>query len=293
MTRRDRGPDAGPPGATVVALALLLTLAGCGDAVSSRGDAVGRTVNPALADTPTATPTPPDGVPAGVDRDGVAVERVIDAHRAALANDSWTVSFTRTVSGPNGTIERSRARVLANGSRTLSTFERVRGDNRLASAHWSNATAAASRRVDWEGTVSLEGQPGDPGVPRGLDRTGGAWLVAAFLDTDPRYAGTGSTDDGAVTVIRAAEGRIERAGLPDRTTVRLRARIDADGVVRSLVLRYAVFLGGDPGVVRIELRTTAVGSTTVPRPEWVDRALANSSADGGVGTGEGSNGAAD
>ncbi|SHG76906.1 DUF7537 family lipoprotein [Halobaculum gomorrense] len=274
--RRRRGPAA-------VALALLLVLAGCGAAPGGDGD--GRTVNPALANTPTAASTPPGGFPAGVDRDGVDIERVIDAHRAALANDSWTVTITRTVSGPNGTVERSRARVLVSGSRTLSTVERLRGDDRLTSSHWTNATAAASRRVGWEGAVRLEGHPNDPGVPAGLDPTGGAWLYAAFLDTDPVYAGTEPTDAGSVTVLRATAGRLERAGLPDRRKVRLRARIGADGVVRSLTLRYEVFLGGDPGVVRVELRTTAVGSTTVPRPEWVDRALANATADGGTGTG--------
>lgn len=280
MSRPDRGPAGGRRKAA--ALALLLAFAGCADAVGSGGDASGRTVNPALADTPTATPTPPGGFPAGVDRDGVTVERVIDAHRGALANGSWTVAFTRTVSGPNGTVERSRARVLVNGSRTLSTFERVRGDDRLASAHWSNGTAAASRRVDWEGAVDLEGRPGDPGVPMGLDPTGGTWLHAAFLDINPRYAGTESTDRGTVTVLRGEAGRIERSGVPDRTTVRLRARIGDDGVVRSLSLRYEVFLGDDPGVVSIDLRTTAAGSTTVPRPEWVDRALANASAGRGT-----------
>ncbi|MXR39834.1 hypothetical protein GRX01_00460 [Halobaculum sp. WSA2] len=285
MSRRDRDPVVGRREAAALLLALLLVLAGCADAVGSGDDAGGRTVNPALADTPTATPTPPGGFPAGVDRGGVTVERVVDAHRTALANGSWTVTFTRTVAGPNGTVERSRARTLVNGSRTLSTFERVRGDDRLGSAHWSNATAGASRRTDWEGAVSLEGRPGDPGTPTGVDPTGGAWLYAAFLDTDPEYAGTESTDGGTVTVLRGKAGRIERAGLPDRTSVRLRARIGADGVVRSLTLRYEVFLGDDPGVVRIEIRTTAVGSTTVPRPEWVDRALANASAEAG-GRGE-------
>jgi len=286
VSRRDRGSADRRRGAAALALALLLVSAGCTDAITSGGDASGRTVNPALADTPTATPTPRGGFPAGVDRGGVDVERVIDAHRAALANGSWTVGFTRTVTGPDGTVERSRARVVANGSRTLSTFERVRGDDRLASAHWSNGTAAASRRVDWEGAVSLEGRPGEPGVPTGLDPTGGAWLYAAFLDVDPRYAGSESTDNGTVTVLRGEAGRIERSGVPDRTSVRLRARVDADGVVRSLTLRYEVFLGDDPGVVRIELRTSAVGTTTVPRPGWVDRALANASA-GARGPGDG------
>ncbi|MFC7135497.1 hypothetical protein [Halobaculum litoreum] len=148
---RSAADGRGPPRAAALALACLLVCAGCAG-FGGAGDAGARTVNPALAETPTATPTrptPTGGFPAGVSRDGVDVEALIDGHRAALTNGSgsWTVSLTRTVEGPEGVVERSAARVAVAGDRSLYTFERVRGDNRLASAHWSNASVSASRRV--------------------------------------------------------------------------------------------------------------------------------------------------
>jgi len=273
------------PGA--VALALLVVLAGCAGGVGDTdGGDDGRTVNPALAGSPTPATTPPGGFPAGVDADGVAADRVVDAHRSALSNGSWTVTLSRTVRGPNGTVERSNVTVRVDGERSLYAFERVRGDDRLRSVRWTDGSASASRRVDWEGTVTLAGRPDDGGVRRGLDPTGGAWLRAAFLDTSPVYAGTETTEAGAVAVVEAEEGRVERSGLPDRRDVRLRARIGADGVVRSLLLRYETFLGTDRGSVRAAVRTLDRGSTTVPRPDWVDRALANATASGtGTATG--------
>ncbi|MFC7135498.1 hypothetical protein [Halobaculum litoreum] len=126
--------------------------------------------------------------------------------------------------------------------------------------------------------MTLEGRPGDPGAPVGLDPTGGAWLYAASVDTRPSYAGTEATPNGSVAVIEAAEGRIERSGLPDRRQVRLSATVDERGVVRSLTLRYAIFLGNDPGTVAVRLRVDDVGTTTVPRPPWVAEALANATA---------------
>ncbi|MFC7069641.1 DUF7537 family lipoprotein [Halobaculum lipolyticum] len=284
MTRRTGPSDADRRRAVAVALAALLALAGCAG-VGAPGDAGARTVNPSLAETPTATPTAPTpagGFPPGVSRDGVEVERLIDGHRSALTDgaDAWSVSLTRTVTGPAGTVERSAARVTVEGNRSLYTFERVRGENRLASAHWSNASASASRRVSWRGDVTLEGRPGDPGAPVGLDPTGGAWLYASSVDTRPEYVGTRETPNGTVTLIEAAEGRIERSGLPDRRRVRLSATVDERGVVRSLTLRYAVFLGTDPGTVAVRLRVRDVGTTTVPRPPWVADALANATAEG-------------
>lgn len=257
----------------VVAISVCLVVAGC--AGFAGGDGGPRTVNPALAETPTETPTPPGGYPTGVDRDGVDTEELIAAHRTALGNGSWTVTLTRTVAGENETIERSQAVVRVDGPNLLYGFERVRGENRLATAHWSNATASASRRVSWRGNVTLSANPSEAGGPTGLDPTGGAWLSAIFVDMRAEYAGTEQTADGPITVLEATAGRIERSGVPDRRQVRLRARVDSAGVVRSVVLQYDVFLGDDPATIRIALRTDEVGTTTVPRPDWVDRALAN------------------
>ncbi|PSQ08427.1 hypothetical protein BRC97_00740 [Halobacteriales archaeon QS_6_71_20] len=231
-------------------------------------------------DSPTPTATPPGGFPAGVDADGVDVDRVVDAHRAALSNGSWTVTLSRTVRGPDGVVERSRAAVRVDGARSLYAVERVRGDDRLSSVRWTDGSASASRRVDWKGTVTLDARPNDGGIRRGLDPTGSAWLAAAFLDTRPVYAGTDSTEAGVVTVVEAEAGRVERSGVPDRRNVRLRARIGETGVVRSLVLRYDTYLGDGRGSVRIVVRTLDRGSTTVPRPDWVDRALANATTSG-------------
>lgn len=281
MARRGESSGDPPRASVTLALAVCLVVAGCAGFAGDNGGA--RTVNPALAETPTATPTPPGGFPTGVDRDGVDTEELIAAHRTALGNGSWTVTLTRTVAGENETIEQSQAVARVDGPRLLYTFERVRGENRLATAHWSNATASASRRESWRGNVTLSANPAEAGGPTGLDPTGGAWLSAVFVDMRPEYAGTEQTANGTVTVLEATAGRIERSGVPDRRQVRLRARVDGAGVVRSLVLQYDVFLGDDPATIRIALRTDAVGSTTVPRPEWVDRAFANATGDGSAG----------
>ncbi|UIO99408.1 hypothetical protein Hbl1158_12875 [Halobaculum sp. CBA1158] len=280
------GSDRGS-GAVAVALAVVLVLSGCAGALPGvAGDDAGDgpTVNPALAGTPTPEATPAGGYPVGVAADGtVDAERLVAAHRDALAtgaaaNGSWTVTLTRRIAGPDGTIERASARVRVNGSDRLYTVERVRGDARLRSVRWSNGTASASRTVDWDGNASLVGRPADGDGRRGLDTTGGDWLTAVLRGLDATYVATESTPNGSVAVVEASAGRVEQFGSPDRRQVRLTARVADSGLVRSVTLRYRISLGNEGAVERVTVATTRLGATTVPRPDWVDRALATATA---------------
>lgn len=267
----------------VVVLALLVSLAGCGGGVG--GDAGARTVNPALADTPTVspTPTPEPDYPPGVTADGVDVGELTTAHDRGLARRNSTVRFERSVVAANGTTlsvrrsvtesarERLGFRIEVNGSLPgeagppLSTF-----------AFWTNGSVTAIRSVAENGSPTYQVVPGRPPTVTAVDDSGEGVLFAAFAETAPRLAETKTVDGEQRYVIRAERDRLNRTGRPPVRNFSAVAVVTQDGVVRSYEVRYTRTYETPAGPVTAtttERFRVTVGETTAAPPPWVAAAL--------------------
>ncbi|WP_435062579.1 DUF7537 family lipoprotein [Halobaculum sp. EA56] len=281
-----------------VAVVCVVLLAGCG-AGGDRGG--GRTVNPALAGTPTAspTPTPAPDYPPGVTADGVDVRALTAAHDRALVRRNSTVRFSRTVVAADGTTLATREsvtehagdrlgfRLVANGSLPGEPDPALR-----SFAFWTNGSVTAIRSVNGTGAVSYQVVPGRPATLTGVDDSGEGLVFAAFAGTDARVAGTATVDGEEMTVIRAEHDRLNRSGRPTVRNLTAVAYVTDEGVVRSFELRYTATYGeGDDAVVATttERFRATVGDTAAAPPDWVDEAIRTGS-DGSDEDGDGDGG---
>lgn len=252
-----------------LALAALLALAGCG-APAAPGPASTATPAPVPEETP--APFPP-----GVDERGVYDPgRLVDAHAAVLANASYTVRVTSVHSRPGGELRSRYARVIRlsageervhyvlnktdrrNGTTDVRHIERYNdGDRLFVAVSEGNETTYRVREVARSRSF-LAASTGDrQGFGRLLGR-----LRPALTDI--------RTENGT-TRYRLASGPTDVRPLRNVT---FDALVDRRGVVREYNITYTVRRDGAPVRVRVDVAFTDVGSTTVRRPDWVDRALA-------------------
>ncbi|MFC6794708.1 hypothetical protein ACFQFH_10650 [Halobaculum halobium] len=202
----------------VLVVAVAVLLAGCGAGTGSDG---GRTVNPALADTPTASPTPTaqPSYPPGVTAERVDVRTLARSHDRALRDVNSTVRFRRTAVAANGTvlstrrsvIERASGRLggdyVRNGSLPGEDAPPIRGF-----AFWTNGSVTALRTVDDDGTVSYRAVPGEPPTVASTDDSGEGLLVAAFDGTGVRLTDTVAIAGERLYVLTAERERLNRSG---------------------------------------------------------------------------------
>ena len=252
-------------------------------------------------------------LPPGVTRDGVEDPFALAwAHTGTLEGRSYTVRSVLTVRHPNGTLRgrrRTVARVGADRRRfgvvhvTLGPRPPFRPVGQGAvrapgrSAFWSDG-----RRLLWStsrpnGTVYRSTPPGgyDPdGSPvserwRGPGDTGGEaiYLVLNAVRTTVSGNGTGDGDTVRIrSVGRASAGSVAEAHsigaayqyplgaeFDTVSSVDLSAAVTPDGFVREY--RFAYTIGDEDARFRVVRRVaySAVGTTTIPRPEWYDRAV--------------------
>jgi hypothetical protein len=261
-----------------------LLLAGCGGVSTGGGPALSptETVTPAPLPTETASvgsPTPPAGTP--VDR--AALTSLPADHAASLSNRSYTVVERRVVLDESGALydrtETLRVAPTADGARYR--YERTRiadpsypgpqGIETLSLYHAGNRTAF---RDEDDGGVRY-------GVVEGPFRFG----------PGPDHTGAASLEDllnafGSWTVAPVEDGRVVRGrGLVDETRLDLDRRLGSpgdasvsvrvidEGRVSRLHLEYAAILNDRRVMVRVDRQYTAVGSTAVPEPAWLPRAL--------------------
>lgn len=270
------------------ALALLVLLAGC--SFGSPGGTPTETVSPA--------PLPDDvGLPPGVTDDGVTDPRALgEAHRAALAGRSFTLSSNRTVLGPNGTL-RSGLDVRVELAEDRSYHARVATDGPDApvllgrppasGVYWSNGSVHFRKltrenrttydRIDpdaafvgswqfWTTTVAYGGvRVREPTV-----------LYAQTFDAIPTEVADRRTANGTI-VVRLEGDRATSPAFsqldPDRVRdVSLVAEVDDRGLVRTFHLSYVAVVDGDAYEVDWRIEYDRLDGTTVEPPEWADRA---------------------
>lgn len=261
----------------VLAMVVLLVVAGCGGAPRDGGTLTPAPIPDGGSGTATTTTTPTGGPlasavgPAGPDPFALA-----EAHGDALAGRSYTTVRTLSVVGANGTLRRvnTTARVAPGGAP-------VRLVKRAWSAPGYAVTPAADSVAIWydgAATVYRVGEGNATYHTRGLaslaspldDLDGEGRLVSTFagfqrwngacdpsgcrlVGTDPR--GTSSLE--LPLLVRS----------PSNATVRV--RLTPEGRVERLRLTYEARADGRAVTVVRELRFVAVGRTDITRPDWV------------------------
>jgi multidrug efflux pump subunit AcrA (membrane-fusion protein) len=249
--------------AVLVALAVL---AGCGGVASDDAE---RTLTP--APVPTAQQFPP-----GVTADGVSASALVAAHRNRLLTTNFTATVERRVVDANGTVARSRRRhrVAAGGEPYFGRYNRtfVRFGIRRpvdSVAYWSGAGGFALR-FGSDGSSTLDWSRDRN---RSLDVDGSRQLrqllgVFSTTTVEPRA-------DGAVLI---ATGASDLSALPgptyvgDRQNASARIEVDRDGLVTGWRVAYDARFDDRPVRVVTTVRVSGVGTTTVPRPDWVKAA---------------------
>ncbi|MFC7095970.1 DUF7537 family lipoprotein [Halobaculum marinum] len=266
------------PPRTVVLVCVCLLLAGCGG-VADTGGPNAQTVNPALDDTPTASPTPAEPtLPPGVTESDVDLRSLVAAHDDALDDRSVTVTLSRTRTATNGTV------VLDTTARSYAADPEQFLVSTAEVTPYSLADGASFDRALWRNdTVSVRRSAGeravtvvhDTDVPRqrAFDPTGAAEIRGVLGPYKLQYAGT-VTQNGSRRHL-LTETDAGRPSVPLRSNVTVRVLVTDDGVVEHATVRYRTTEFDEPRWVTVEFAVSNVSSTTVPRPEWVDRALAN------------------
>lgn len=252
-------------------------------------------------DAPAATVTPVD-VPAdyayapGVTEAGVAEpDTLAAAHEAVLAGSSYRITSNRTVRYANGTLrEQLRVDVMLTADGTYLASAVTRGASAPVflgrppadGTYWSNGTVYV-RKLTRDGRTTynqFDGPTSGAGTPQYWARTvpfGGrqatprGFYSSLFAAVPAEVVGNVSTENA--TAYRLA-GEAARAGgfvddVADPRNVRLVATVREDGLVRSLSLRYAGVVDGEPVRVVRTVRYRNVGATAVERPPWFEKAV--------------------
>jgi len=271
-----------------LALAAVLVLAGCGGLTG--GAPTTSTLTP--ADVQPAPAYPP-----GIDEDGVVDPDVLArAHGERDDEVSYTLVSNRTVGYANGTV-RSRLTVRVELAADRTYFARAVTDGRhgpvflgnppATAEFWSNGTTYV-RALDRDGErVYNTFEPPDQyaGTWRYWARTvafggragfAGATIRDTFGAIPTRVAGRERTRGTTLTRLVGTEATGDEFTSPAvdaPRNVRLDATVDERGLMRSLDLRYEGTVDGENVTVHRSIAYEDVGSTTVTRPEWFDRAV--------------------
>lgn len=233
---------------------------------------------------PTTPTTTPEGTPFS-DPSGMAA-----AHRAALANTSYTVIVTQTIRFPaNGRAGEWRliGRYAADGPVLVETVRdgSVFGPRApIRADYWSDGrviveafspngsrtvnVVEARRYAIPPPTVA----PTDPQLEGELARV----LAATRVRTLTRVVPAGEPYERVrITATGPAPGTRSPQLDPGAAVTNLTARlvIDERGLVHAYHLRYDAWLAGEPVSVTRTVRYVAIGATVVERPAWAVAAL--------------------
>lgn len=225
----------------------------------------------------------PERHPPGIDQDGVTDTRVLLAnHTAALRNRSVTVRSDHVQRfRDNDTVRyqsRTTERVGESGS-YFTVYRRdgydsdVLGTSPRRVERWSNGSTALLK-VTRNGTTDY--RPTWP-LAKG-QRARYETLLLLLSDIDPTLDGTRTLEGREVYVLRANRDNMS-IGLPNDRVARTArnlsfvAWVEQSGLVRGYRLEYDVSIANSTVRVTETLAFEDIGSTTVPRPSWVETAV--------------------
>ncbi|MFC7135499.1 hypothetical protein [Halobaculum litoreum] len=279
----------------VVAVAVALVTAGCG----AGGDGGERTINPALATTPTTTPTatPAPTYPPGVGPDGVDARVLAGNHDRVLDRVNSTVRVERAVVDANGTtVSTTAIRIESAGPRLRYRVNESGGlPDQFVSPFpvfefWTNGTVTATRSVDGDGNVTVRRIRGEPPTIAGADDTGEDSVFGAVVGTNARLVDTRTVDGETLYVVRADHEELDRRRGPPLRDYRLNATVTEAGVVLAYDLRFTATYDADDGssltATTTERFRAEVGGSAAAPPPWVDDRNASAVGDPDTADGE-------
>lgn len=250
--------------AGVVALVLAVALAGCSGLTGGDG-------------TPSATDAGPNG---GPDGGAVDTDAILSAHTDALDSaGSYTTNATIAINGSGpvaGTqsvdylvdTENDQA-MLRQTFQGATVVQYTAGDTTyLRQSQGGNATYRVASEPYGDGFQALT--PVNTSQAANL-----AGLGSVLGNVTYEQTGSGTVDGVAVTQYEASgSDAINLGNNPGNVTgfESTLAVADDSGVVQSLTLSISIEQQGQTQEQDIEVTTSAVGSTTVPEPDWLDEA---------------------
>lgn len=271
---------------SVLAIALLVLLAGCGGVLGGDGgDGGDGTISPSpTPGQPTPTPTTEgpesvvDSYPAGVTDDGrlTNVSALVAGHHEALADDTYRAELRleQVQSDGNATSERvsdQTVRVGDGAYRTDITTERSASPTFEATS-WSNGSVAV-RRV----TVGDDPRYQRLDARRFVAQLSGRETLQGFVALGnysvERVSGTGGETFVTLTADEYAGG----AGSAEIEAFDSTLVVDGEGRIRELDVHVETLQNGTSVTVDFHYELTRLGDVTVDRPDWIETALAESS----------------
>ncbi len=272
----------------VIAIALL---AGCG---SLSGGGVpsaspDETVTPAPVPTEAPTPTPIEQLAPGITENGVQDPLTLaEAHESELSNRSETVKLRREVRYANGDlralrIQESRVSADRRQFHTVITsegsFPPFRGDRLEFYSDGQTilqATVLPNQSSYYRLPLDRYREQNNIDVVLSSPDAGTVFLLFTVMDTRLADRIVGQR----LIRYRLTSRRLVRPGMlaeaedvTDPRNATLRAIVDERGILREYTLRYDATVDGRNVTVTKSGVHTAVGHTTVDRPEWVQTAL--------------------
>ncbi len=254
-----------------------MLVAGCG----AGSDDGSRTVNPALAETPTFTATPAvtETYPPGTGPDGVDARVLAGRHDRALDRVNSTVHIEQRVVTANGTtLSATDIAVESAGPRVHYRVNETGGlPGEFVSPFptfefWTNGSVTVTRAVNAAGDVTVRRIQGQPPTIGGTDDSGEEAVFGAVVGTDARVVGTATVDDEELFVVRADHDRLNRTGRVTYRNYSLVAYVTPEGVVRSYELQFTATYDTENGSVvatTTEQFRSSVGGSVATPPPWV------------------------
>lgn len=250
-------------------VAVLVVLAGCGSGVSSRTPESTRTPTSASTQTSdptpssTATPTPIEvqGFPA-ISGTNVNETLLVKTHDRALANVSYTIAIDQQTGDTNITVDVKRT-----GNESLLTT----AINGSAETDYINGSREYIRSETENGSVTYRNRS-----VSNASRYTGEVIIDDYIDSAQHTPVAITTYKGVEVVkLTATRADIKPNALVKNTTVdafESRILVDRQGRIRLFTYRITGTTNGEPFSYRLQYKLFGLGSTTVDRPAWSERA---------------------
>ena len=244
--------------------------------------------NAASAATPTETPavtttdeSPERELAPGLTWDGVTdPSNLSSAHANQLRNTSYATALVETTWSENRSTHwhvDAHTRVGANGSPVSFAWNTSgvppgAGPLTVDVALWHNGTHSFTRYVDQNGTADYRRSSPERDLLAGVPGRGS--FVRSIFGSVNTTVVERIEDDGTTLyrVVSTSQPRYASVSDRPRSNYSLSALVDSSGLVHRYHVAYDVHDDGQTLHVSRTWRLSAVGTTTVEQPPWVDEA---------------------